>query len=43
MNKSPEFLILDNPLLINKDGQVTNIISSSSPSTAESYRMNVMQ
>ena len=43
MNKSPEFLILDNPLLINKDGQTTNIISSSSPSTAESYRMNVMQ
>ena len=40
MNKSPEYLILDNPLLNKKDGQPASI--SSSPPTTESYKMSVI-
>ena len=40
MNKSPEYLILDNPL-INKDGPPNNF--SFSPPNSESYKMSLIQ
>ena len=40
MNKSPEYLILNNPLINKKDGQPSSI--SNSPPTTESYKMSVI-
>ena len=41
LNKTPEYLILDNPLLNKKDGQTQNVISTSPP-PSESYKMSVI-
>ena len=40
MNKSPEYLILDNPLLNKKDNQPVSV--SSSPPITESYKISVV-
>ena len=40
MNKSPEYLILDNPLLMNKDGQPNSL--NLSPTNSESFKMSLI-
>ena len=42
MNKSPDYLILDNPLINGKDGQQINSVSYYPPVT-ESYKNSLIQ